>query len=100
MHFLPVPDSPEVGHTKGGATLPPDEKAQAAFMFELLKYLALTASTYSLTANLVIVASNFGNTSVEATIPASVTVIMSQFAGLTSSEKCDSLRVQIWHPGG
>jgi len=37
---------------------------------------------------LVIVTSNLGNTYFEATTPASVTVIMSQFGGLTISIYC------------
>jgi hypothetical protein len=47
--------------------------------FEAFRYLARISSAYSLIANLVIVTSNFGNTSFEATIPTSATVIMSQF---------------------
>ena len=45
----------------------------------------LSASMYSLTSDLLIDASDFGGMSVEATIPVSVTVVMSQFEGLTSS---------------
>lgn len=45
----------------------------------------LSASMYSLTSDLLIDASDFGGMSVEATIPVSVAVVMSQSEGLTSS---------------
>jgi hypothetical protein len=47
--------------------------------FIAFKYRPRTASVYSSMLALVIVTSNLGNTYFEATTPASVTVIMSQF---------------------